>query len=114
MLLGTAILDRILHHPATITINGKSEGKGKREGEGEAEIFSADKRHISRFDNTCPRHYYFGKGKLMKKAILVCVSFFVLVSFVAGQNWFKGTLEEAVAKAKNEKKLVLVDFYSGG
>jgi len=113
LLLGTAILDRILHHPATITINGKSEGKGKREGEGEAEIFSADKRHISRFDNTCPRHYL-AKGISMKKATLLSVSFFVLVSFVAGQNWFKGTLEEAVAKAKNEKKLVLVDFYSGG
>jgi len=50
----------------------------------------------------------------MKKATLLSVSFFVLVSFVAGQNWFKGTLEEAVARAKNEKKLVLVDFYSGG
>jgi len=93
---------------------GGSGKRNRREGEGEAEIFRADKRHISRFDNTWPRHYYFGKGISMKKATLVSVSFFVLVSFAAGQNWFKGTLEEAVAKAKNEKKLVLLDFYSGG
>ena len=35
-------------------------------------------------------------------------------SAAAAQNWFTGTIDEAVAKAKAEKKLVLLDFYSGG
>jgi hypothetical protein len=49
----------------------------------------------------------------MKKAL--AVSFFVvLASAASAQNWFKGTLDEAVAKARTENKLVLVDFYSGG
>jgi len=38
----------------------------------------------------------------------------ILASFASAQNWFKGTLDQAVAKAKAENKLVLVDFYSGG
>ena len=36
----------------------------------------------------------------------------VLASLASAQSWFKGTLDEAVAKAKNDHKLVLVDFYS--
>ena len=49
----------------------------------------------------------------MKKA--VAFSFLlVLASAASAQNWFTGTLEQAVAKAKTENKLVLVDFYSGG
>jgi hypothetical protein len=36
----------------------------------------------------------------------------VLASFASAQNWFKGTLDQAIAKAKVENKLVLVDFYS--
>jgi hypothetical protein len=49
----------------------------------------------------------------MKKAI--ALSFIlVLVSAALAQNWFNGTLEQAVAKAQKENKLVLVDFYSGG
>jgi hypothetical protein len=35
-----------------------------------------------------------------------------LASMASAQNWFKGTLDQAVAKAKSEHKLVLVDFYS--
>jgi len=37
-----------------------------------------------------------------------------LACLASAQNWFKGSLDEAVAKAKVENKLVLVDFYSGG
>lgn len=51
----------------------------------------------------------------MKKAFTLTVLLvFVLVSFASAQNWFKGTLDQAVAKAKTENKLVLVDFYSSG
>jgi len=38
----------------------------------------------------------------------------VLVSSASAQNWFKGTLDEAMAKSKSENKKVLVDFFSGG
>ena len=36
----------------------------------------------------------------------------VLASLASAQSWFKGTLDEAVVKAKSDHKLVLVDFYS--
>ena len=49
----------------------------------------------------------------MKKALaLSCL--LVLASAASAQNWFDGTVDQAVAKAKSENKLVLVDFYSGG
>ncbi len=49
----------------------------------------------------------------MKKAF--ALSFLlVLASAASAQNWFSGTLDQAVAKAKSENKLVLVDFFSGG
>ena len=49
----------------------------------------------------------------MKKAF--ALSFLlVLASAASAQNWFDGTLDQAVAKARSENKLVLVDFYSGG
>lgn len=48
------------------------------------------------------------------KRFLVVALVFVLASFASAQNWFKGTLDQAVAKAKTENKLVLLDFYSGG
>ena len=50
----------------------------------------------------------------MKKASLAFLSIVVFVSAAAGQIWYKGTMDQAAAKAKSEKKLVLVDFYSGG
>ncbi len=49
----------------------------------------------------------------MKKAVLFVI-ILMLASSAFAQNWFKGTLDQAVAKAKSESKLVLVDFYSGG
>ncbi len=49
----------------------------------------------------------------MKKAF--ALSFLlVLASTATAQNWFNGTVDQAVAKAQSENKLVLIDFYSGG
>jgi hypothetical protein len=47
----------------------------------------------------------------MKKTLLLLMVL-VLASFASAQNWFKGSLDQAIAKAKIENKLVLVDFYS--
>ncbi len=49
----------------------------------------------------------------MKKALTLSMVL-VLASAASAQSWFNGTLDQAVAKAKTENKLVLVDFYSGG
>jgi hypothetical protein len=49
----------------------------------------------------------------MKKARLA-LAILVLAASASAQTWFKGTLELAIAKAKTEKKLVLLDFYSSG
>lgn len=49
----------------------------------------------------------------MKKARLALAVLALAVS-ASAQTWFKGTLEQAIAKAKTEKKLVLLDFYSSG
>jgi hypothetical protein len=49
----------------------------------------------------------------MKKVLILSVAL-VLASAAFAQNpeWFKGSLDEAYAKAKVDHKLVLVDFYS--
>jgi len=49
----------------------------------------------------------------MKKRITPFV-FFMLVSTAFGQNWFKGTFDQALVQAKNEGKKVLIDFFSSG
>jgi type II secretory pathway pseudopilin PulG len=49
----------------------------------------------------------------MKKA-LVALAVLALAAAASAQTWFKGTLDQAIAKAKTEKKLVLLDFYSSG
>ncbi len=49
----------------------------------------------------------------MKKAVSVLfVS--LLVSAVSAQNWFGGTLDQAVAKARGDNKLVLIHFDASG
>jgi hypothetical protein len=49
----------------------------------------------------------------MKKALfLLMVLVFAAGAFAQSPNWFKGTLDGAIAKAKADHKLVLVDFYS--
>jgi hypothetical protein len=51
----------------------------------------------------------------MKRAALALA---LLLAFAAAaasaQVWFPGSFEEALAKAKAENKLVIVDFYSDG
>ncbi len=49
----------------------------------------------------------------MKKVALLSI-LLLFASAAFGQVWFKGTFDEALAKAKSEKKLVLIDFYSSG
>ena len=49
----------------------------------------------------------------MKKVALISI-LLLFASAAFAQVWFKGTYDEALAKAKTEKKLVLVDFYSSG
>ncbi len=50
----------------------------------------------------------------MKKLFAFSLLLLVFVSAAAGQNWFKGTLDEAFTEAKKEGKMVLVDFFSPG
>jgi hypothetical protein len=40
--------------------------------------------------------------------------FLLLATAAFGQSWFPGSLDEALAKAQAEGKLVLVNFFSGG
>lgn len=49
----------------------------------------------------------------MKKALIALVTLAFAVP-AAAQSWQTGTLDQAIAKAKTENKLVLLDFYSGG
>ncbi len=50
---------------------------------------------------------------MMRKIAALSVML-VLVASASAQNWFKGTLDEAIAKSKSENKRVLIDFFSGG
>ena len=47
---------------------------------------------------------------MKKLALIACL--LSVVSAASAQSAFKGTLNEALAKAKVESKVVLVDFYS--
>ncbi len=47
----------------------------------------------------------------MKKLFVVLI-LLLFVTSAAGQNWFKGSLDDALTKAKNTDKPVLIDFYS--
>lgn len=50
----------------------------------------------------------------MKKIASLSAMVLLIASAAAAQNWSKGTLDQAVAKARSENKRVLLDFYSGG
>ncbi|MEE8605173.1 MAG: hypothetical protein V3S65_07350 [Candidatus Aminicenantaceae bacterium] len=50
----------------------------------------------------------------MKKLFVLPLFLIFLSSFAVSQNWFQGSLDDAVAKAKSEDKLVLIDFFSDG
>lgn len=48
------------------------------------------------------------------KKVPVILAVFLLVSSAAGQNWFKGTFDQALSESKNEGKMVLINFFSSG
>lgn len=50
----------------------------------------------------------------MRKILALPLLLIFLTSFGLAQNWFEGSLDDAVTKSKNEGKLVLIDFFSGG
>lgn len=50
----------------------------------------------------------------MKKLFVLSLLLIFLSSIVVAQDWFSGSLDNAVAKAKSESKLVMIDFYSDG
>ncbi len=51
---------------------------------------------------------------MKKRLASVLILPFILISSATAQNWFKGTVDEAVAQSKQEGKMVLLDFFSGG
>ncbi len=48
----------------------------------------------------------------MRKQLAVLAVLTAFVSTSSAQNWFKGSLDEALAAAKSGNKKVLVDFFS--
>ena len=50
----------------------------------------------------------------MKKLFVLTLLLIFLSSLGVAQDWFQGSLDEAVAKAKSEGKLVMIDFFSDG
>ena len=50
----------------------------------------------------------------MKKTLTLSMVLVLAVSASAQVTWFKGSLDQATAKAQTENKLVLVNFYSAG
>lgn len=50
----------------------------------------------------------------MKKQLALLFLVLIFVSSAVAQNWFKGTIDEAVSKSKDEGKMVLIDFFSDG
>lgn len=49
---------------------------------------------------------------IMRKQLTLLILLAALVSTASAQNWFKGSLDEALAKAKSENKKVFIDFFS--
>ena len=65
-------------------------------------------------DNS-PGPTYIGHMEVPMKKVLAFLALVLLIaSFAEAQDWFKGSLDQAVAKAKSENKRVLLDFFSGG
>lgn len=50
----------------------------------------------------------------MKKLLVITFLFLFFVSSAAGQNWYKGSFDNALETAKSEGKQVLIDFFSDG
>jgi hypothetical protein len=47
----------------------------------------------------------------MKKATTLALALALAVSAAAAQNWLTGPVEDALAKAKAQGKLLLLDFF---
>jgi len=47
----------------------------------------------------------------MKKAVAI-ISFLLLSTLLSAQTWLTGPVDEALAKAKAEGKLLLLDFFA--
>jgi hypothetical protein len=47
----------------------------------------------------------------MKKAFMLALALAVSAATAYGQTWLTGSLEDALAKAKAQNKLLLLDFY---
>jgi len=61
-------------------------------------------------------HIYFRREARMKKTAAFA-GLLLLASFVAAQTvptFLTGSLDEALAQAKKQNKLVLIDFFSSG
>lgn len=50
----------------------------------------------------------------MKKLFWLPLLLILISSLGIAQNWFQGSVDEAVAAAGKEGKLVLIDFFSDG
>lgn len=50
----------------------------------------------------------------MNKRLVGLAMIVLFACSASAQNWFKGSLDGALAKAKSENKKVLIDFFSGG
>ncbi len=51
----------------------------------------------------------------MKRALVVLLTLlFASVAYGQESIWFDGTFDEAKVKAKNEGKLILIDFFAYG
>ncbi len=48
------------------------------------------------------------------KRSFIALSLLGLVSAAAAQDWFQGKLDQAMAKARSENKLVLIHFDASG
>jgi hypothetical protein len=61
-----------------------------------------------------PRGYIRKREVPMKRAALAIALLLAFAAAASAQVWFPGSFDEALAKAKTENKLVIVDFYSDG
>ncbi len=58
------------------------------------------------------KHRRDAEVSMKKRLASVLILPLILISSATAQNWFKGTVDEAVAKSKQDGKMVLLDFFS--
>jgi hypothetical protein len=47
----------------------------------------------------------------MKKALTLALAIALTAAAAYGQNWLTGSVDDALAKAKSQNKLLLLDFF---